>query len=105
MERESETARGPHCRMWMGTINNFTDENIRQLEAMMPQVVELVVGKEEAPTTGTPHLHVFVRLDRQQYVSWVLKNLGNGHWEPARNRRCSIEYCKKDGQIVLQKLS
>lgn len=93
---------GPHCRMWMGVINNFTDDDIQSLQNL--SVVELVVGRELAPTTGTPHLHVYIRFEKPQYMSALKKIHETAHWEPARNRAKSIEYCKKGGDVVIEKL-
>lgn len=44
---------------WCFTLNNYTDEEIRRLESL--ECERLVVGKEVAPTTGTPHLQGYIR--------------------------------------------
>lgn len=88
--------------MWMGVLNNYTEADIETFRNL--DVVEILVGAEEAPTTGTPHLHIYLRYKGPQYLSALKKVSDRAHWEPARNRAKSIEYCKKDGKVVVEKL-
>lgn len=65
---------------------------------------ELVVGMEEAPTTGTPHLHVYIAFDKQVYMTYV-QGIVQAHWEAVRDRKQCIEYCTKDGRVVVEELA
>jgi len=57
------TERGPKARRWTLVINNYTDEQVNALVNISEEVAkELVVDKEVAPETGTPHLHVYLSL-------------------------------------------
>lgn len=88
--------------MWTGVLNNYTETDIETFKNL--DVVEILVGAEEAPTTGTPHLHIYIRFQGQQYLSALKKICERAHWEPVRNRAKSIEYCRKDGKVVVEKL-
>lgn len=67
--------------------------------------MELVIGREAAPTTGTPHLHVYIRLAKKERLSGMKRLLEGAHWEPVKSREQCIEYCMKDGDVVVNELS
>lgn len=50
---------GPRGRSWFITHNNYTDEDIRRYDSLKCE--RIFIGKEVAPTTGTPHLQGFIR--------------------------------------------
>lgn len=87
---------------WYATINNYEAEDIDSLSNLPHK--ELVIGKEEAPTTGTPHLHVYISLERKERLSYMKSVCCRAHWEPVKDRSKCIEYCTKDGVIVVNEL-
>lgn len=83
------------------THNNYTQEDINKILNWKCQYV--VIGEEIAPTTGTPHLQGYVQF--KSSVLWKTvtnkKNKDYGFidkWCKVSERRCPIEYCKKDGK-------
>lgn len=62
-----------------------------------------MIGQEEAPTTGTPHLHVYISFEKQVYVTYCQK-IVQAHWEPVKDRAKCIEYCTKDGVVLVNEL-
>lgn len=84
---------------WYATINNFTEEDIESLKSVDHR--ELVVGKETAPSTGTPHLHVYIALHQKKRLSQMKKICARAHWEAVQDRKRCIEYCMKDGEVVV----
>jgi len=55
--RYTKDSRGSRSRYWCLTVNNYTESDIENLKALYPEKAGfIVIGKEKAPTTGTPHL-------------------------------------------------
>ena len=76
--RENMNERG---RRWVGTLNN-PQENWEELftnNELQDLVSYYVCGKEYAPSTGTPHVHFYMRFKTMQYRS-TLRRLLPGCW-------------------------
>lgn len=69
---------------WYATVNNFTEEDIDSLSNLPHK--ELVIGREEAPTTGTPHLHVYISLEKKLRLAQLKMICVRAHWEPVHDR-------------------
>lgn len=79
------------------TLNNYTDDEYVAMDTW-PNVVYLIVGKEVAPDTGTPHLQGYVVLKKDQRVSAMKKLNARAHWEKANgSTEHNFTYCSKDG--------
>jgi len=91
----------PGAKNWCFTINSYTEEEVAFLRALInrEEVVYLVFGREEAPTTGTPHLQGFISLNCRKTLNGVKRFVCNrGHYEVTRGRPIqAATYCKKDG--------
>jgi len=91
-------------KAWLGTLNNYTDDELTNLKIRFeqPDVVYAIIGEEVAPTTGTPHLQIYVYFaSRKTFVSVkhiigqraaIFKARGN----PGTNRT----YCSKSGTFT-----
>lgn len=84
------------------TVNNWTEEDWSALQRA-PSVRYLVMGKEVAPTTGTPHIQGYVFFELQKTFSaartWFESVLGHAraHVEMAyANALANCKYCMKD---------
>lgn len=88
---------------WTFTVNNYTLENISQLEALAPSLKYLVFGKEVGEC-GTPHLQGFLMNSSRKSFSQVKDMLPNGaHIEPrllTSTNWHAANYCKKEGDWV-----
>ena len=86
-------------RHWCFTVNNWTADNERLLEALGPSVTYLVYGYETAPTTGTTHLQGYVVFHRVKRMREAKSFLPEGtHLEAKRGTpEQAAEYCKKSG--------
>lgn len=92
-------------RLWTGTLNNPTQEELTTLLGLTAQEApELVVGEELAPTTGTPHVHIYVRLAQRKRLSSLKALSERAHWEPVHDRKNCIEYCRKGGKLLIDRL-
>lgn len=87
---------------WYATINNFSEEDIETL-LNLPHS-EILIAKEEAPSTGTPHLHVYLALVDKKRLLQMKTLVPKAHWEPVKNRDACIAYCEKDGEILHKNL-
>lgn len=84
---------------WQFTLNNYTDNHERELEALAesPAVDYLIYGKEVG-SSGTPHLQGHVSYSTRKVFAIVKGDLPEGaHLEVVRLLQHHIEYCKKDG--------
>lgn len=86
-------------RIWCFTWNNYTNENIDQLNQLYNDgVIEFIIfGKEIAPTTNTPHLQGVVRFKNRKRLGGIKSLLGDDiHFEVCKHFQNAILYCKKE---------
>lgn len=100
----SNTKTKLRSRKWCATWNNYTQEDIDSLENLYHEMGSyLIYGKENAPTTGTPHLQVFIYFKQAISMNTIKKNLTSRtiHLEVARGTFAeNISYCSKDGNFT-----
>ena len=101
---ESFTKTTSRSRKWCFTLNNYSQEDMNNLERLVPEMaVYLIYGKEVAPTTGTPHLQGFVYFRQAISMNTIKKNINSQtiHLEIARGTFSeNITYCSKSGDVV-----
>lgn len=91
-------------RAWCFTINNPTEADEAALRALgADKVARLVVGRETAPTTGTPHLQGYVRFIKSVRRGQCCLALGGRARVVPRNgtEEQASAYCMKDGEILI----
>lgn len=83
------------------TLNNYNDNLINDLKtAFLKLNCKWVFGREIAPTTGTPHLQGYIRLEKKKSLSSLKKCLGINaiHLEQCKgSEEANIKYCIEDG--------
>lgn len=95
-KEKKKTPLGPRLRNFCFTLNNWTQEEYNQICSTECQW--MIVAKETAPDTGTPHLQGAVVLGAQKAQSTVKKWPG---WQRAHLEKMigtplqSITYCSK----------
>jgi len=103
---KSDDGKKHYC--WCFTINNYTDVDIGELRKLISALsgpAYVCAGKENAPTTGTPHLQCFAYWSsktRGQRFSWIRKRLTRASdiAPMYSTKEHCIEYCSKDGDIL-----
>lgn len=86
-------------RAWLFTYNNYTDDDYKRLLAVKCEYI--IVGKEIAPETGTPHLQCYVYFKNRKNFAAVSRIVGKhahltrAKGTPAQNKR----YCSKEGKF------
>lgn len=99
-KRDKGSAPSIKGRRWVFTLNNYTEDDCTRLLAL--DAPRLIIGKEVAPTTGTPHLQGYVRFSNPIRFSW---------WKTF-NKRISARmadgsdtqnevYCTKEGNVLV----
>lgn len=86
---------------WCFTLNNYTPDDERRLSALngTNDVSYLIYGRETGDT-GTPHLQGFVSFGERKRMNQVVAVLGQCHVSLARHVPRSIEYCRKENDVV-----
>lgn len=97
----SPKGQGALKRTWVFTWNNYPDNWKDLFENTRDKLAGYVVGKEIAPTTGTPHLQGWVDFGRGKRGRWTqLKLPKEIHWSPAKgNASQNYTYCTKEGEF------
>lgn len=87
--------RPPKSKHWCFVINNYTDADIPSRD----NVYYMVLGKEIAPTTGTPHYQGYVCYKSQlraTQVSKLMPRAAIGIKYAKSTPQQAADYCKKD---------
>lgn len=85
-------------RAWAFTVNNYSEEDQQQVEALDTQY--LVYGKEKGEE-GTPHLQGYAYFKTQRTLTSLKKKLPRAHLEVAKgSAEQNRVYCTKEGEFV-----
>lgn len=92
------------AKNWCFTWNNYNDEALHLLSQFcsgeQPVARYLIVGREVAPTTLTPHLQGFVSFTQRRTFASVRALLPDCHLEGAKGTpNQNREYCSKSGDF------
>lgn len=81
-------------RAFTFTLNNYTEDDYNYLYNMDTRYI--IIGRESAPTTGTPHLQGYLYFKNQRTLSSLKKEFPTCHWEIAHaDTEYNRKYCKK----------
>lgn len=75
-------ANGITTAFWSVTINNPDQRDMAIVERGYPDYCRKVVWTLEEGDEGTPHIQAFVKLQRQQRMSFLRKLFPGGHFKP-----------------------
>lgn len=85
------------------TVNNYTEDDELLIYGLIEHAKYVVVGRETAPSTGTPHYQGFVCFNSAREFSGVQRLLPEGaHIErkaPGSTFKQASDYCKKGGDF------
>jgi len=85
-------------KKWTFTLNNYSDEEYEFM--VKSEKVFLIMGKEVAPDTLTPHLQGFIYFKTEKSLKQMKKLSSRAHWEMAMgNVEQNITYCSKEGNF------
>lgn len=87
-------------RSWCWTLNNYTDPDAADADALQQATVYTVMGKEVGEQ-GTPHLQGYSYFKQPQTLKKMKEYLPRAHFEPARGTpQQAADYCKKEGSFM-----
>ncbi len=86
-------------RSWFYTLNNYTEAEYELFIGVTDNVSYHVVGKEIAPTTGTPHLQGCITFKQTKRLGAVRELLPRAHHQIVRMIDHARTYCKKDNRF------
>lgn len=90
-------------RNWCFTVNNYDDDDELTIYGLIEHCRYIIVGRETAPTTGTPHYQGFISFNCQRTFSAVQRLLPEGaHIEPkvrTSTFKQASDYCRKSGDF------
>lgn len=75
-------ATGITTAFWSMTINNYDDNDVVLVENGFPDYMRELVWQFEEGAEGTPHIQAWIKLQRQQRMSFVKKLFPRGHFKP-----------------------
>lgn len=86
-------------RMYLVTINNYTQLEIDKIERYMNDMKTMkyaVIGWETAPTTGTPHIHVYFHWVSSKSFTQMKKKIPSGRYSQMPRNACpSLQILQK----------
>lgn len=88
-------------RSWVLTLWKMDDvERLKRLEAPV-----VVVGEEQAPSTGRTHYHAYIRFANPRSFRSLHLQFPDAHLEPLRATELNaVEYVKKDGKVLVERI-
>lgn len=82
---------------WCFTINNFTEEDLKQLDYIKRNSGFWVWEEEVAPNTGTRHIQGYIEFRQDRRLNAIKKDLPRAHLEIAKGSWVdNLMYCTKD---------
>jgi len=75
-------ANGITTAFWSVTINNYTEADLALVQNGYADYCREIVHTLEEGESGTPHIQAWVKLQRQQRMSFVKKLFPRGHFRP-----------------------
>lgn len=86
------------------TLNNYTENEIRDLEINIKQYCKKAIVGKEVGEEGTPHLQGQLTFKKKTRITEIKKLAGfeRTHIEKTNNIKASEKYCQKDGDILFK---
>lgn len=85
------------------TVNNYTDEDLLDVDRLVGESHYIIVGKEVGEN-GTPHLQGYVYFENPRSFGGIKKLLPRAHIEAAKGTpEQNKMYCGKGGVILVEK--
>lgn len=89
-----------YIKNWVGTLNNYTEDDVQRLNELKVILDYWVIGKETGES-GTPHLQFYISLKKGERLSALSKRLPRAFLEIMRGTpKQASDYCKKDGDFT-----
>jgi len=97
-------ANGITTAFWSVTVNNYDERDLAIFQNGYPDYCREMVYTLEEGKEGTPHIQAWVKLQRQQRMSFLKKLFPGGHFRPLTsdeyNHNTKLYAQKKDGTTM-----
>jgi len=91
-------------RAWIFTLNNYTPEDEKNVLEVSDFCQYIIVGKEIAPTTKTPHYQGYIYFKNSTSFSSCCKKIPRAHFLIALGSAAqNYKYCSEDGNLLIEK--
>lgn len=91
----SKPKRINQLKVWFFTFNNYTHQNIIDMETKFREICIKYIFQEETGENGTPHLQGVILLKKS--MRWSEFKLPKEiHWEKCIDFEASVKYCSKE---------
>lgn len=88
---------GNASRWWVFTVNNYTNVDREQFDALCSDCEYLCYGFETGEKNGTPHLQGYLELAKPQRFSWLKKRVTRAYIATRKGSRTQArDYCFKE---------
>lgn len=84
------------ARMWLGTLNNPTEDPAEFIERWTKAGAIYVTGQLEKGADGTPHIQYFVQYKDKKRIGNLKKVCKKSHFEAVKANNGADEYCNKE---------
>jgi len=93
---------GKQSHNWVFTLNNYTDEDIKNILTWTEKGAGGVAYAHEVGASGTPHLQGYVHMKSKAALKRMKGLSGKCHWEVMKGKlKDSEKYCSKQGQLIV----
>jgi len=93
---------GKRAFNWVFTLNNYTDEDIKNILTWTEKGAAGVAYAHEVGASGTPHLQGYIHMKDRAHLKRMKGLSGKCHWEPMKGKlRDSEKYCSKQGKLIV----
>lgn len=84
-------------RSWIGTLNNYTQEELQQLKDAMANYVYGAIGYHVGEKSHLPHVHILIQSRNAQSMPRINRRI---HWEKRRGTVSqAINYLNKESRL------
>lgn len=90
---EDEKKQISPCKHWVFTLNNYTNDDIRNISSNSS--IDQYIFQEETGEEGTPHLQGYIKFKTKVRPMGKFKNK-KIHWERCKYIQQAIDYCHKE---------
>lgn len=88
-------------RKWVFTLNNYTDDELINIDTFLVSKCDKYIRGKEVGIEGTPHLQGYMEFKNARNFKYIKGIMPRAHLERARGTAIeNLKYCKKDNDFI-----